>query len=68
MTCQHGNNVGLFSWTYHTEAALEGTSTKGQIATYSGAGYVQNFHYLKDHTRNIMSELKQGLWLTEGTR
>ena len=40
----------------------------GQIATYSGAGYSQDFHYLKNTTEAIVAELKKGLWITQGTR
>lgn len=56
------------SWVYHTEEALEGTPHWGQLTTYSGAGYYQNLHYLKDDSVEIIRELKEGLWITQGTR
>ncbi|TRY80381.1 hypothetical protein TCAL_04863 [Tigriopus californicus] len=56
------------AWVYHTEEALEGTPHWGQLTTYSGAGYYQNLHYLKNDSTNIIRELKEGLWITQGTR
>ena len=47
---------------------LEAAWFSGQIGSYSGAGYAQNFHYLKNETQAIIAELKQGLWVTQGTR
>ena len=60
--------LSFFSWKYQTEEELEGTPTWGQLTTYSGAGYIQNLHYLKNDSIKIMQELKSGLWITQGTR
>ena len=38
------------------------------INLYSGAGYAQTLHYLKNETEAMIQELKQGQWVTQGTR
>ena len=38
------------------------------MSTYSGGGYVQNLHYQKNVTEAILSELKNNLWIDQGTR
>ena len=40
----------------------------GKLGSYSGAGYVQDLHYRKENSRKIIEELKQGLWIRQGTR
>lgn len=40
----------------------------GLLATYSGAGSVQNFREVKNETLAIIRELKEGLWIGRGTR
>ena len=47
---------------------MEAAWFSGQIGSYSGAGFAQNFHYLKNETQAIIAELKQGQWVTQGTR
>ena len=47
---------------------MEAAWHSGQIASYSGAGYAQTLHYLKTETDAIIAELKQGQWVTQGTR
>lgn len=44
------------------------SSFTGKLGTYSGAGYVQDLHYLKENSKKIIAELKKGLWIRQGTR
>ena len=57
-----------FRWTWRDQSTLEAAWFSGQIGSYSGAGFAQNFHYLKNETQAIIAELKQGQWVTQGTR
>ena len=57
-----------FSWSYTREAYLDGVSKTGQLATYGGGGAVQDLSSVKNTSRLILQELKEGLWLTRGTR
>ena len=52
-------------WTYKTEDELGGTSFKGDMATYSGAGYTQNLHQSLNVTIAILNELKKGKWVDQ---
>jgi polycystin 2 len=54
------------AWVYNADTGA--ASHWGEISTYSGAGYIQDLHYLKDMSKEIISELKRGLWITQGTR
>lgn len=56
------------AWTWQSQDDLEASWYSGQIGSYSGAGYAQTLHYLKNETEEILSELKQGQWITQGTR
>lgn len=47
---------------------LEGDSHWGLLATYSGAGSVQNLREQRNETLAILKELREGLWITRGTR
>ena len=55
-------------WTWQSQETLEAAWFSGQIGSYSGAGFAQNFHYLKNETQAIIAELKQGQWVDQGTR
>ena len=55
-------------WRWQGEDVLDAAWFDGQISSYSGAGYAQTLHYLRNETEAIISELKQGLWITQGTR
>ena len=55
-------------WVWQSEEDLEAAWHSGQIASYSGSGYAQTLHYLKNETEAIIQELKQGKWVTQGTR
>lgn len=57
-----------YSWTYHTEAQMKGSSHWGLLATYSGAGYYQDLSLNKYESAALMAELKENLWLDHGTR
>lgn len=56
------------AWKYQTEESLNGVSTSAQITTYSGAGYVQDLHSVRGISEEIVDELREGLWITRGTR
>lgn len=58
----------LYSWEYSTEDDLDGSSVKGKIATYSGAGYYQNLASNSSASMEIIQDLKQNLWIDRGTR
>lgn len=47
---------------------LEGNEHWGLQATYSGAGSVQHLRELRNESLAILKELKEGLWLSRGTR
>lgn len=55
-------------WRWQDESVLDAAWFDGQISSYSGAGYAQTLHYLRNETEAIISELKEGLWITQGTR
>ena len=57
-----------FSWAYQTEENLNGVIHGGLIATYSGAGYVQDLHSVREETEMILKELKEGFWISRATR
>ena len=56
------------SWMWQSGDVTEAAWFSGQIGSYSGAGYAQTLHYLKNETVAIIQELKQGMWVTQGTR
>uniref|UniRef100_A0A8C9RMB8 Polycystin 2 like 1, transient receptor potential cation channel n=1 Tax=Scleropages formosus TaxID=113540 RepID=A0A8C9RMB8_SCLFO len=56
------------AWTYHTEKELQGSSTWGLLATYSGAGYYQDLRLTKTKSAEVLQELMDNLWLDRGTR
>ncbi len=62
----HPSNVS--SWRYQSEDELDGSSSTGNLATYSGAGSVQDLSTLRNQTAAIIAELQEGLWITRGTR
>ena len=73
VTCQTSRRKSAvycpcYRWVYHNESTLGSAPHWGKIATYSGAGYYQDLHYLKNESVKIMQELKEGLWITQGTR
>ena len=40
----------------------------GLLSTYSGAGYVQDLHSVREETQAILNELKEGFWISRSTR
>ena len=55
---------------YKTSEELKTSNmlTPGKFGYYSGGGAVQNFHSLKNETKMIIHELKEGLWINRATR
>ena len=45
-----------------------GNNHPGVIASYGPGGSIQDFHSLKNETAAIIKELKEGLWISRGTR
>ena len=41
---------------------------EGSLATYSGAGYVETLGLEKETTKQILRELREGIWIRRGTR
>lgn len=66
--CEGNLLVIYFSWTYHSEEELGGSSVTGKLHSYSGAGYYQNLGSNSSHSLDILAELKQNLWIDRGTR
>ncbi|CAL8144331.1 unnamed protein product [Orchesella dallaii] len=58
----------LDAWRYHSEATLGGTTHWGRLATYSGGGAIQVLGSDEDETIQIMTELKNNLWISRATR
>jgi hypothetical protein len=58
----------LFRWRYQTAKELEGNNFWGYLATYSGAGSVQDLGQTSAETKLILRELLEGLWIGRGTR
>lgn len=57
-----------FSFVYYSESDLDGSSYWGNIATYSGAGYIANLAHTKEISKEIVQRLKDNLWIDRGTR
>lgn len=53
---------------YHSEKEMNGTSYRGILTTYSGAGFYQDLGTTKVKTTEIINELKENLWIDRGTR
>ena len=60
--------TNISAWIYATEDELSGTPVAGKLAAYSGAGSYQNLASDKTQSKAIIDELKQGLWVSSGTR
>jgi hypothetical protein len=58
--------TGDKAWEY--QADLGAAIHSGEISSYSGAGFIQDLHYRKDMSKEIILEMKRGLWITQGTR
>ena len=58
----------FFRWSYQSAEQLSNPSVSGQIATYGGGGSVQDLSSLKNESKLILKELKEGLWIGRGTR
>ena len=58
------------AWMYKNAEELKTSSmiTQGNFGYYSGGGATQNLHSLKNETKMIIHELKEGLWINRGTR
>merc|ERR1711936_293815 len=69
-----GNGVRIrtspSAWMYKSSEELKTSNmvTPGRFGYYSGGGAVQNFHSLKNETKMIIHELKEGLWINRATR
>lgn len=56
------------AFTYQSEASLDGSSSEGKLASYSGGGFVQNLGTSKLQTTQILEHLFGNRWITRGTR
>ena len=63
-------NIPIFhhSWYYKTEDELDGSSHWGLMATYSGAGYIQDLTRNKSESEDIINYLFDKRWIRRGTR
>ena len=60
--------LSFIRWRYQSVKELEGNSHWGMLATYSGAGSIQNLREMRNESLAIIRELKEGLWIGRGTR
>ena len=56
------------AWSYNEAEVTMGNNHPGVIANYGPGGSIQDFHSLKNETAAIIKELKEGLWISRGTR
>ena len=56
------------AWRYQNVKELDGHDVTGLLATYSGAGSIQDLKEMRNVTKRILRELKEGLWIKRGTR
>lgn len=63
-----GEKDNYTAWYYRTQDELDGSSHWGQIATYSGAGYVQDLANNKSESTAIINYLFDKRWIQRGTR
>ncbi|KAK3592407.1 hypothetical protein CHS0354_004031 [Potamilus streckersoni] len=56
------------AWKYQSQDQLDGSSHWGLLATYSGAGFVQDLTRNKSESAAIIDDLFNNLWITRGTR
>ena len=56
------------AWSYNEQEVTMGNNHPGVIASYGPGGSIQDFHSLKNETAAIIKELKEGLWISRGTR
>jgi len=56
------------AWVYQSAEELETGTVDGELGTYGGGGYVQNFHFQKNVTEALLQELKANRWIDRGTR
>eukprot|EP00095_Tigriopus_kingsejongensis_P002369 maker-scaffold579_size130606-snap-gene-0.31 protein:Tk02369 transcript:maker-scaffold579_size130606-snap-gene-0.31-mRNA-1 annotation:"pkd2 " len=60
--------TSAMAWKYSEADVLGGADHSGILTSYSGAGSIQDLHSLKNESAAIIKELKEGLWITRGTR
>ncbi|XP_076462152.1 LOW QUALITY PROTEIN: polycystin-2-like [Babylonia areolata] len=56
------------AWTYQSESDLDGSSHWGLLATYSGAGNMQDLRSNKSGSLEIVDYLYDNLWVRRGSR
>ena len=64
----HRRFTSADAWRYQNVLELDSNTHNGQLTSYSGAGSVQNLRETAADTRDIIRELKEGLWIGRGTR
>ena len=52
----------IFRWEYRSAAELGGSSSGG----FSAGGYHQDLSSMKNESRAIVDELREGLWIDKG--
>lgn len=53
---------------YHSQQLTGNAPYWGQVATYSGGGFYQDLSTEMNETKDMLSQLKNNLWITRGTR
>ena len=51
-----------------SQKELGGSNHWGLISSYAGGGFVKNLGTVKKNSQEIVSTLKENLWLDRGTR
>lgn len=58
----------MFRWKYQDNDITMGAYYWGHVALYGGGGFYQDLALNKEETVDILSTLKEQLWITRNTR
>lgn len=53
---------------WQSEEDLDSSGFRGVLSSYSGSGAAQELSSWKNESLAILKELKEGLWISRGTR
>lgn len=56
------------AWSYSEPDQVQGYGVAGKLRSYPSGGSVQDLTSLKNESKLIIQELKEGLWIGRGTR
>lgn len=61
-------DIFYLRWVYTPASQTLSLSYSGTISTYEGGGFYQDLTDSRNQTAEIIKNLKEGLWITRGTR